>query len=491
MGDLGAPVIAWLDWLASARCGLWQFLPLGPTGFADSPYQSFSAFASNPLLVNLELLAADGYLKNGELPEPEPPSNSVDYQRAHDVKMPLLAAAADRLLDRPSEEFGQFREENHEWLEEYALFMALKERHQLRPWWEWDPGLRLRAPDEIRQARSNLRNEIARIQAQQFFFYGQWAAVKQAAAERDVLLVGDMPIFVALDSADVWANRGLFQLNEAGLPVAVAGVPPDYFSSSGQLWGNPLYDWERMHSNRYRWWKRRLVHLLSMVDFVRLDHFRGFEAYWRVPAGAQTAVAGKWEPGPGADLFEALQSELGELPIVAEDLGVITRAVDELRERFGLPGMKVLQFAFDGEADNTYLPHNYTRDMVAYTGTHDNDTLRGWFDSASPPEVNYARRYSDSYDRGIVWALLRLVWGSVANWAICPLQDLLELGSQARMNTPGTARGNWIWRASPGSYGQGLAARMRELNLIYGRPSSPATEMDPYGLDTRAKGRTR
>lgn len=476
VGDIGPAAHRWLDWLAEARCGLWQFLPLGPTGYADSPYQSFSAFASNPLLISLEGLLEAGYLSQASLPEPAPPSERVNFGRVYTRKRPLLAEAARNLLSDPPDDYEEYCRSSSAWLDEFALFMALKDSHQGAPWWEWESGLSLRSHDELQRARARLTAEMDNVRAQQYLFERQWAGVRQAAAERDILLVGDMPIFVALDSVDVWANPELFLLDQDRVPLAVAGVPPDYFSSTGQLWGNPIYDWERMKANGYRWWKARLERLLTMVDTIRLDHFRGFEAYWKIPAGAQTAVSGRWEPGPAEDLFQTLRDDLGELPIIAEDLGVITPAVTRLRERFGLPGMKVLQFAFDGGSDNVYLPHNYTSDMVAYTGTHDNDTVRGWFEAASPTERNYARRYSLAYDRGVPWAMIRLVWSSVADWSVAPLQDLLELGSQARMNEPGTERGNWVWRAMEGQYGQGLAARIRELNLIYGRASSPQAQ---------------
>lgn len=333
----------------------------------------------------------------------------------------------------------------------------------------------MRRREAIVTASSQLADQVAATKAQQYIFERQWKELREAASRRDILLVGDMPIFVALDSADVWANRELFLLEGDGSPQAVAGVPPDYFSSTGQLWGNPLYDWKRMRANGYRWWVSRVKRMLDLVDYIRLDHFRGFEAFWRVPARAETAESGSWERGPGDDLFRALVDELGELPIIAEDLGVITPAVTELREQFGLPGMKVLQFAFDGGSDNVHLPHNYSPDSVAYTGTHDNDTLRGWFDSASSMERNYASRYSRADAKDIAWEMIALAWASVARWAIAPLQDLLELDTRARMNVPGTTSGNWVWRAREGQYGAGLAARIREMNLMYGRASHSGT----------------
>lgn len=475
IGDVGPAAHRWLEWLAEARCGIWQFLPLGPTGFADSPYQSFSAFANNPLLINLESLVGAGYLAEGDLPGPAGPDGQVDFGTVYREKVPALDTASRGLLAKAPDGYQKFCETSAEWLDVFALFMALKDVHDGAPWWEWEPGVRMRRREAIVTASSQLADQVAATKAQQYIFERQWKELREAASRRDILLVGDMPIFVALDSADVWANRELFLLEGDGSPQAVAGVPPDYFSSTGQLWGNPLYDWKRMRANGYRWWVSRVKRMLDLVDYIRLDHFRGFEAFWRVPARAETAESGSWERGPGDDLFRALVDELGELPIIAEDLGVITPAVTELREQFGLPGMKVLQFAFDGGSDNVHLPHNYSPDSVAYTGTHDNDTLRGWFDSASSMERNYASRYSRADAKDIAWEMIALAWASVARWAIAPLQDLLELDTRARMNVPGTTSGNWVWRAREGQYGAGLAARIREMNLMYGRASHSGT----------------
>ncbi len=477
IGDLGPAAWKWLDWLAAAGCRLWQVLPLGPTGYGDSPYQGLSAFAGNPLFISLDLLVEERLLTAEEVAAlPALPEGCVDYGQVQRVKLPVLRLAARRFLEgRPphlEEPYGEFGDRAAGWLEDFALFMALKEAHGGRAWLEWPQDLRRRAPEALAEARRALAGEVAVHRALQFLFFLQWSRLKDRARERGITLIGDVPIFVAHDSADVWAHPEWFHLDADGRPTVVAGVPPDYFSEDGQRWGNPLYRWEALATEGYRWWVERLRWTMEMVDVVRLDHFRGFQAYWEVPASAPSAREGRWAPGPGAPFLVALREALGGLPFIAEDLGVITPEVTALREAFGLPGMKVLQFAFDGEADNPYLPHNYEPGYVVYTGTHDNDTARGWFDRAPEPTRAFCLRYLASDGREIAWDLVRAAWSSVARWAVAPMQDLLGLGSEARMNVPSRLQGNWRWRLLPDQADEDLAARLAEVNHLYGRTAN-------------------
>lgn len=475
-GELGSEARTWIDFLASAGQRLWQVMPLGPTGYGDSPYQCFSAFAGNPYLISLDALVAAGRLTAAELdPLRELPGGHVDYGALYRLKLPLLARAAEAFLAAPTEEragFDEFCSANAEWLDDYALFMALKDDLGGAAWVTWPAPLRDRQEGAIAEARSRLAPAVARQRVWQFWFASQWRDVKAYAAEHGVGLVGDMPIFVALDSADVWSNRELFLLAPDGNPTVVAGVPPDYFSATGQRWGNPLYDWEQMRRGGFGWWRRRMRAALEQVDLVRVDHFRGFAANWEIPASEPTAVKGRWVEAPGFELFEALRDELavdGELPVIAEDLGVITPDVERLRDHFGLPGMKVLQFAFAGGPQDPYLPHNYDRNCVVYTGTHDNDTTLGWYRSAPAAERDLVRRYLACGDDEVVWRLIRLALSSTAEVAIVPLQDLLALGSEARMNTPGSATGNWSWRFAWDDVPYWLAPQVAELVELFGR----------------------
>ncbi len=474
IGDLGPEAHAWVDWLAACGCRLWQVLPLGPTGYADSPYQSYSAFAGNPLLISLHLLAEEGLLREEELqPAPDLPGESVDYSRVRDYKQPRLALAAERFFAGSAPHLKQayeaFRHEQAHWLEDYALFMALKEPQRGAAWVEWDPALARRDADALRKSMASLVSRMDDHRFQQFIFFRQWRHLREHAAERGMRIIGDVPIFVAHDSADVWAHPELLKLDERGYPAVVAGVPPDYFSSTGQRWGNPVYRWEAHRQQGYAWWIARMRSALAAVDLVRLDHFRGFEAAWEIPAAAPTAEEGEWAPGPGGPFFEALRAALGELPLIAEDLGIITPAVEALRDGFELPGMKVLQFAFGGGADNPYLPHNYPHRCAVYTGTHDNDTTRGWFESAPQAERSFCLRYLGSTPQAVVWDMIRAAWSSVASLALAPMQDLLGLGSEARMNLPGRIEGNWRWRMRREALSEELAGAMRELHGLYGR----------------------
>ncbi len=478
IGNLGREARGFLAWLADAGARWWQVLPLGPTGYGDSPYQAFSAFAGNPYLIDPEVMLARGWLRRAE--PPGGPFPRVDYGLVYRWAWPLLREAFSGFRERTGEDdwrvFAEFERQHADWLEDYALFMALKGEHGGAPWWSWPEPLKRRETAALAAARDRLAEETAFQRWVQWVFYDQWRALLAEAHGRGLKVIGDMPIFVAHDSADVWAHPELFQLDEDLNPVAVAGVPPDYFSPTGQLWGNPLYDWETLRRTGFAWWIQRIRHALKLADLVRIDHFRGFVAYWAVPAGASTAESGHWEKAPGEELFRKILDELGDLPIVAEDLGLITPEVEALRDRFGLPGMKVLQFAFTDE-DNPFLPHNYPEsgNCVVYTGTHDNDTTRGWCEQAPPAEIEFMRRYLE--ERAIAfrscadapWALIELAMRSRCRLAVFPLQDPLELGSEARMNFPARAAGNWTWRYPAGALTPELAARLRRLAEGYDR----------------------
>jgi 4-alpha-glucanotransferase len=474
IGDLGEGAYRFVDFLAAARQRLWQVMPLGPTGYGDSPYQCLSAFAGNPLLISLEALAADGLVTEAELAGlPAFPLDRVDFGAVIPAKWALLQRAAERFATAATPalraEFERFRADQQSWLDDFALFMALKEAHGGAPWYAWEPPLRRREPAALDDARRRLAGAVRVQQFVQWQFARQWEGVRDYAYQRDIRVIGDIPIFVAYDSADVWANPDLFYLDDEGAPTIVAGVPPDYFSATGQLWGNPLYRWDRLAADGYRWWLRRFQATLAQVDLVRLDHFRGFEAYWAVPAGAQTAVNGRWQPGPGADFFRAVRAALGDLPIIAEDLGVITPPVEALRDAFDLPGMAVLQFAFGGDAANIYLPHNHRPNLAVYTGTHDNDTTTGWYAQADAAVRHHVRCYLGNPGPDIAWDFIRLALASVADTAVVPLQDVLSLGSEARMNLPGAAGGNWSWRYRPEWLTEARAAALAELVVTYGR----------------------
>jgi 4-alpha-glucanotransferase len=475
IGDLGPAARAWVDTLVRAKQTWWQVLPLGPTGFRDSPYQCFSAFAGNHYLVSPDLLIEDGLLERADVEGASFPAERVDFGSVIPFKLRLLRRACERFQAGAQPalrgEFEAFRAAQAAWLDDYALFKALKEANGGGSWLTWDDGLRLRQPAALDAARIRLRSTIDDIAFRQFLFFRQWTALRSYAHAQGVRFIGDVPIFVAADSADVWAQPEHFLLDERHRPRVVAGVPPDYFSTNGQLWGNPLYNWDELRHEGYVWWIARLHAALDLVDRVRIDHFRGFEAYWEVPASAPTAKTGRWVKGPGKSLFEALHASLGELPIIAEDLGVITPAVHALRKRFALPGMRVLQFAFGGAPEDRFLPHNYRRETVVYTGTHDNDTTRGWYASIDEKERDFVRRYLARDGSDIAWDLIRLAWNSVADWAIVPLQDVLDLGSEARMNFPGRGEGNWGWRCTAAQVSSPALERLGVLTDLYGRSS--------------------
>jgi 4-alpha-glucanotransferase len=485
IGDLGGEAYRFVDWLAAAGQTYWQVMPLGPTGYGDSPYSAFSAFAGNTNLVSPEKLVESGLLAGSDIQSPPSlPAGRVDYGKVIEYKRGLLEKAfanfrpklkTDEGLRRDYEGFEGFASV---WLDDWALFAALKDEHKGEPWNGWARGLARREPAAVEAARRSFAERADAHRFAQYVFFQQWLKLKKYANERGVRVVGDMPIFVAHNSADVWARPDLFKLKEDGSPSVVAGVPPDAFSATGQLWGNPIYDWERMRADGFGWWVSRVRETLKIVDVVRLDHFRGFAAYWEVPAEHETAERGRWVEAPGREVFAAMRGALGrDLPIVAEDLGTITPDVHALRDEFGFPGMRVLQFAFGGDPHDTHLPHEYTRNSVAYTGTHDNDTVVGWFRQRSRADATEGERrerelclkYLGAGGAEMNWDFIRAAQMSVADLAVAQLQDVLGLSSEARMNTPASAEGNWNWRFAEGALTDELAARLRDVTAIYGR----------------------
>ncbi|MBN1372002.1 MAG: 4-alpha-glucanotransferase [Anaerolineaceae bacterium] len=473
IGDLGPEAYRWVNFLAEAGCSLWQVLPLGPTGYGDSPYQCFSAFAGNPYLVSPAVLLDEGLLSQDDLLDrPAFQPGRVDFGPVIDWKLKLLERAFKRFKKSKSakrqEAFEDFQKAQSLWLPDFALFMAIKESQGGVSWVDWPDPLRLREPKALEAFREGHADDILRHTFRQFVFFNQWIALKAYANAKGIAIIGDMPIFVSFDSADAWSNPELFHFDKNRKPTVVAGVPPDYFSPTGQLWGNPLYRWEYHTQTGYAWWLDRLRAGLQQVDILRVDHFRGFAGYWEVPFGSETAVKGRWVPAPGMDLFATVQKELGNLPIIAEDLGEITVDVDELRDSFNLPGMKILQFGFDAP-ENDFLPHNYPRNCVAYTGTHDNDTSRGWYATTAEKERDLLRRYLARSGEDVSWDMIRAVWGSVADMVLAPLQDFLSLGGEARMNFPGRPSGNWSWRMDGQALSDGLRLRIAELNFLYSR----------------------
>lgn len=474
IGDLGPEAYRWIDFLARTGSQFWQVLPLGPTGYGDSPYQCFSAFAGNPYLVSATMLLDQGLLSKTDLTDrPDFPLERVDYGPVIEWKLTLLRRSYRHFKSHAPRDLKQrledYKKDQVDWLEGFATFMAIKSQQGGVAWNQWPEALRLREPRAIEAFKSKYAEEIDFQSYAQFLFHRQWQALRNYATEKEIRIIGDIPIFVAYDSSDVWLNRDLFYLDKEGLPEVVAGVPPDYFSVTGQLWGNPLYKWDVHKRTGYQWWLRRMQAVLSQVDIVRLDHFRGFEAYWEIPYGNETAVQGRWVNGPGHDIFNVVKEQLGELPIIAEDLGVITEAVTKIRDDFNLPGMKILQFAFASDPDDDFLPHNYPTNCVAYTGTHDNNTLRGWYDAAPEREQDLCRRYMARSGQDIAWSMIRILWQSVAAWVLAPMQDFLSLGEWARMNYPGNPAGNWVWRMHPDAISQGLIQRLYETNYLYGR----------------------
>ena len=482
IGEIGDSAYHWIDFLLESKQSVWQILPLGPTSYGDSPYQVTSVFAGNPLLIDLKSLAKSGYISPNDLKKsPDFLEDCVDFKSVIEWKMPLLEEAFNRFseiaLESDIEGFAHFCSTYDDiWLAEFALFMAIKNQFDKRAWCEWPVELKLRDADSLAEMRNQLKNEI---QAQKFFqyqFFKQWTNLKNYANQQGIRILGDIPIYVSHDSADLWANQDKFCLDDEGNLLVVAGVPPDYFSETGQLWGNPIYKWDVMEKNGFRWWIERVRTTLQYVDVIRIDHFRGFEAYWEVAYGEETAINGRWVKGPGHVFFDKLMEALPQIPIIAEDLGVITPEVTALRDRYGFPGMKILQFAFSGDASNRDLPHNYNTACVVYSGNHDNNTTHGWFKTISEKEREYCIRHLGKKPKNISWDLMRLACASTADVAIYPIQDVLGLGSEARMNYPGRASGNWTWRLKPGQLSRKYTKKLAEMTEIYGR-SNPVLQI--------------
>jgi len=498
IGDLGPEAYDFADLLAESGQSLWQMLPLGPTGHRNSPYACYSAFAGNTLLISPDQLVSDELLVADEVLTSSPSSSEIDFESARDQKTVLLDKAFARFKNTAdphlTEAFEAFKQKNASWLDDYALFRVLKSANNGAAWNDWEPALASREESPLARAQVEFSEELSAEKFLQFLFFKQWSALKAYCSKQGIKLIGDIPMFVAHDSADVWTNRKQFKLDEDGLPLVVAGVPPDYFSDTGQFWGNPIYNWERMVDDGFQWWIKRFRASLQMFDMVRVDHFRGFAACWEIPAGDKTAERGRWVTAPGRELFESVQEVLGDLPVIAEDLGVITPDVELLRDDFGFPGMRVLQFAFGGDSSNSDLPHNYRRNVVAYTGTHDNNTTVGWFNDVAgkgstrtPEEVqgerDYCRAYLNTDGAQIHWDFIRAVMASVANTVIIPLQDVLGLGLEARMNVPNSVEGNWMWRVKAGALTDEIVERLGSLTATYGRK----TDIQKSAIDYAAR----
>jgi len=486
IGDLGPEAYRFVDFLESTGQSLWQMLPLGPIGYENSPYMCFSAFAGNWLLISLEKLVEEGLLDPSDIEDALSfPKNRVDYSRAISFKMPLMKKSCQRFKERCSrgqtDDFYAFCQQNAFWLEDYALFMALKTVHRKQIWVNWDERIARRDPEVLIEWRNRLNEEIQFRKYLQYVFFKQWISLKRYCNERSIRIIGDIPVYVAHDSADVWAHRDLFHLDDHGNPLVIAGVPPDYFSATGQRWGNPIYRWDVMSKSGYSWWTDRFRINFLLVDILRIDHFRGFESYWEIPSNEPTALNGRWVKGPGATLFEALQTAFGNIQVIAEDLGVITPEVDALRDKLGFPGMRILQMAFGNDPKaSEYKPHNHIKNCVVYTATHDHNTTVGWFTSKPGSQTTqakeeiqrereYALKYIGTDGKEIHWDFIRLSMRSVARMAVFPLQDVLGLSTEARMNRPGTVRGNWEWRFASEMLTPTIREKLRELTIIYER----------------------
>jgi len=493
IGDLGPEAYRWIDFLHATGTQGWQILPLGPTGYGDSPYQCFSAFAGNPFLVSPVLLLESGLLKSSDLHQrPEFPEEKVDFGPVIQWKNQLLDTAYERYRTLNSrqieEQFNRFIEANTMWLEDYSLFMAIKESQGGHPWSDWPHPLKFREAQALDQVRQELAALIEKVKFSQFLFHEQWQNLKNYAHAKGIRIIGDMPFVIAFDSADTWANPQFFLMDENLAPTMVAGVPPDYFSATGQLWGNPLYNWPVHTEQAYDWWARRLGSVLSMVDLVRLDHFRGFAAAWHVPFGSENAINGEWIKSPGLELFTALKQRFPDLPIIAEDLGVITPDVEELRDGFNFPGMKILQFGFSGDPEDTFLPHHYPVNCFAYTGSHDNDTAQGWFNHATPGEQQFCLDYLGAHENEVPQAMIREVWRSAARFTVAPMQDFLGLDTEARMNLPGCPSGNWSWRMPKQALTDDLRNQVYKLNYLYSRLPDSEKERNTSRFQSESTG---
>lgn len=476
-GDLGAAAHEFIDWLASAGQSLWQMLPIGPVGMANSPYMSLSAFAGSALLIDLHELVSLGWLASDDIEDTSGFSiHRIDYPRVARVRAAMLAKASKNYFQKRSgeerQQFEAYCEAEKGWLEDYALFQALNHQYGGKLWVSWERDLVHRKALALKKAAKELKEQVDLQRFVQWRFAHQWNTMKKYANDHNIKLVGDIPIFVAHHSADVWSNQKAFSLDDNGMPIVVAGVPPDYFSEDGQRWGNPLYRWDVMKQQKYSWWIERFRRTLTLFDILRIDHFRGFEGYWEIPASEKTARVGRWVKGPGAELFKEIKKKLGSLPIIAEDLGVITPQVKALRKKFDFPGMKVLQFAFMGGPEDSFLPHNYERNYVVFTGTHDNDTTRGWYEKASEHERDFVRRYCKTDGHEIHWDLIKIGLQSVADVTMIPLQDIIGLGSEGRMNFPGTVEGNWEWRFTKDQIAPWATNRLYEITALSGRCDS-------------------
>ncbi len=472
IGSFSKEAYEFVDFLEKAGQSYWQILPLGPAGYGDSPYQSFSTFAGNPYYIDFEELIEEGLLTKEQCEECDWGGSEayVDYEKIYKSRFRVLKEAFDNSRLEDNEGFQAFVAENAFWLSDYSLYMAVKDSYKGKSWSEWDGDIRLRKPEAIEKYAEKLKEEILFYEFQQYLFDTQWRKLKKYANDKGVKIIGDIPIYVALDSADTWANPELFQLDENRRPTGVAGCPPDAFSATGQLWGNPLYKWDYHKETEYAWWIQRISYCYKLYDVVRIDHFRGFDEYYNIPFGDTTAEFGRWEKGPGYDLFKVMKKKIGNKPVIAEDLGFLTPTVNQLLKKSGYPGMKVLQFAFDSREESDYLPHNYTANSVVYTGTHDNDTTVGWYQTISRRDRSFARKYLNiKTGRELEWNFIRAALGSVSDTAVIPMQDYLGLGSEARINVPSTLGTNWKWRMTKGQIPEGLAEKIYDLCKLYGR----------------------
>ncbi len=482
IGDLGPEAYNFVNFLESAGQNIWQVFPLGPTGYGDSPYQCFSAFAGNPLLISPDKLKDDGLLAEADLQNiPQFDPHKIEFGKVINYKYSLLQKAYINFKsNKATEEFDSFCSDNADWLDDYALFMALKDFHGGRAWNSWNKDLIKRKPKILKEWATKLEDDISYRKFIQFTFFRQWSELHNYARSKNIKMIGDMPIFIAYDSADLWQHKDLFSVDEEGKLLTVAGVPPDYFSETGQLWGNPLFNWKAMEKDDFQWWRKRISKLLQLVDIIRIDHFRGFDAYWEIPGDAESAITGRWVKAPGEKFFSTLIKYLGELPIIAEDLGVITQSVRNLRDKFNFPGMKILQFAFGTKMETRFLPHNLVPNSLVMTGSHDNDTTRAYFEKAMHQDndiYEHTQKYLNYYGNDLTYELIRTAYRSVCDLAVIPMQDILNLGGDARMNFPGTLGGNWTWRFTWDMVPYEVAGRYKYLAGLYERPKPEEEEV--------------
>ena len=489
IGTLGEAAYDFVDFLKKTDQSIWQVLPLNPTGYGDSPYASYSSFAGNPYLIDLDYLVKDGLLKPSDLEEVvwfEKP-DQVDFGIQYNKRYPLLEKAVKKFQEKPEKEYAEFCEEQKEWLDDYALFMALKDANEGKAWLDWDEEYRKYDATKAEEWKKENKERMEYYKVLQYLFFKQWNALRKYANENGIEILGDLPIYVALDSVDAWSNPDLFLLDENGKPAVVAGCPPDGFSADGQLWGNPIYNWSKQKENDYDWWMRRIAHATNMLDILRIDHFRGFDSFYTIPYGSENARVGEWKQGPGIDFFNVLKEKLGDRKIVAEDLGYLTDSVKELLAATGYPGMKILEFAFDSRdgSGSEYLPYNYQKNSIAYPGTHDNDTIQGWFQSISGDDKKYAQDFMDAYNPDEYnWEMIRTVMASPSDTSIIQAQDLLNLDSSARMNTPGKSQGNWTWRLKPNWVTPEIEGALKWLTKLYGRAPKPVQKVEATEVKT-------